>query len=144
MQFFVSWRVIIKRIKAIRFMMADKTVPKRKKALVVFGLIYLFLPVDLIPPVLFPFGFLDDLVLWIWILYTLKETLDTYWMGEKPVNYSKKYKDAIEQDDFIIWKPIFRYLCRIHSIYHILPVFCFHPFCPYTVDIPFVGGFAFL
>jgi uncharacterized membrane protein YkvA (DUF1232 family) len=80
--------------------MADKTVPKRKKALVVFGLIYLFLPVDLIPPVLFPFGFLDDLVLWIWILYTLKETLDTYWMGEKPVNYSKKYKDAIEQDDF--------------------------------------------
>ena len=100
MQFFVSWRVIIKRIKAIRFMMADKTVPKRKKALVVFGLIYLFLPVDLIPPVLFPFGFLDDLVLWIWILYTLKETLDTYWMGEKPVNYSKKYKDAIEQDEF--------------------------------------------
>ena len=100
MQFFVSWRVIIKRINAFRFMMADKTVPKRKKALVVFGLIYLFLPVDLIPPVLFPFGFLDDLVLWIWILYTLKETLDTYWMGEKPVNYSKKYKDAIEQDDF--------------------------------------------
>ena len=100
MQFFVSWRVIIKRIKAIRFMMADKTVPKRKKALIIFGLIYLFLPVDLIPPVLFPFGFLDDLVLWIWILYTLKETLDTYWMGEKPVNYSKKYKDAIEQDDF--------------------------------------------
>jgi uncharacterized membrane protein YkvA (DUF1232 family) len=81
-------------------MMADKTVPKRKKALVIFGIIYLFLPVDLIPPVLFPFGFVDDLVLWIWILYTLKETLDTYWMGEKPVNYSKKYKDAIEQDDF--------------------------------------------
>ena len=81
-------------------MMADKTVPKRKKALVIFGIIYLFLPVDLIPPVLFPFGFIDDLVLWIWILYTLKETLDTYWMGEKPVNYSKKYKDAIEQDDF--------------------------------------------
>jgi uncharacterized membrane protein YkvA (DUF1232 family) len=81
-------------------MMADKTVPKRKKALVIFGIIYLFLPVDLIPPVLFPFGFIDDLVLWIFILYTLKETLDTYWMGEKPVNYSKKYKDAIEQDDF--------------------------------------------
>ena len=76
MQFFVSWRVIIKRIKAIRFMMADKTVPKRKKALIIFGLVYLFLPVDLIPPVLFPFGFLDDLVLWIWILYTLKETLE--------------------------------------------------------------------
>ena len=87
-------------IKQFPELMADKTVPKRKKALVIFGIIYLFLPVDLIPPVLFPFGFIDDLVLWIWILYTLKETLDTYWMGEKPVNYSKKYKDAIEQDDF--------------------------------------------
>lgn len=102
MQFFVSWRVIIKRIKAIRFLLADKTVPKRKKALVIFGIVYLFLPVDLIPPILFPFGFLDDLVLWIGILYLLRETLDTYWMGEKPVNYSKKYKDAIEQDDFEI------------------------------------------
>ena len=36
--------------------------PKRKKALVVLGIIYLFLPVDLIPPVLFPIGFLDDIV----------------------------------------------------------------------------------
>ena len=51
------------RIKAISSMMRDKTVPKRKKALVIFGLIYLVLPVDIIPPVLFPFGFLDDLIL---------------------------------------------------------------------------------
>ena len=59
MQFF-SFRFILNRIKAIRSMMRDKTVPRRKKALVVFGLIYLVLPVDLIPPVLFPIGFLDD------------------------------------------------------------------------------------
>ena len=68
MQFF-SFRFIINRIKAISSMMKDKTVPKRKKALVIFGLIYLVLPVDIIPPVLFPFGFLDDLVLWIWIIW---------------------------------------------------------------------------
>lgn len=97
---FVGWRVILKRIKAIRFMMADRTVPKWKKALVIFGIVYLFLPIDLIPPILFPIGFLDDLVLWICILYMLRETLDTYWMGEKPKDYSKKYKDAIEQTDF--------------------------------------------
>ena len=71
------------RIKAISSMMRDKTVPKRKKALVIFGLIYLVLPVDIIPPVLFPFGFLDDLVLWIWIIWHLKDTLDQYWVGEK-------------------------------------------------------------
>ena len=60
---FLSLRFIMNRIKAISSMMRDKTVPKRKKALVIFGLIYLVLPVDIIPPVLFPFGFLDDLVL---------------------------------------------------------------------------------
>lgn len=73
-------------------MMADKKVPKRKKVLIVLGLIYLFLPVDLIPPVLFPIAWMDDLVLWIWILWTLKDELDKYWLGEKAEDLSKKYK----------------------------------------------------
>ena len=73
-------------------MMKDKTVPKRKKALVIFGLIYLFLPVDLIPPVLFPFGFLDDLVLWLFIIWHLSDILDTYWMGEKTSQVSLSQK----------------------------------------------------
>ena len=38
----IGLRIILKRIKAIRFLLADKTVPKRKKALVIFGIIYLF------------------------------------------------------------------------------------------------------
>ena len=73
-------------------MMRDKTVPKRKKALVIFGLIYLFLPVDLIPPVLFPFGFLDDLVLWLFIIWHLSDILDTYWEGEKTEDFSGEFK----------------------------------------------------
>lgn len=89
---FLSLRFIINRIKAISSMMRDKTVPKRKKALVVFGLIYLVLPVDIIPPVLFPVGFLDDLVLWLWIIWYLKDTLDQYWVGEKTVDYSGDFK----------------------------------------------------
>ena len=89
---FLSFRFIINRIKAISTMLKDKTVPKRKKALVIFGIIYLFLPVDLIPPVLFPFGFLDDLVLWVYILWHLKDILDTYWVGEKTVDYSGDFK----------------------------------------------------
>ena len=92
MQFF-SFRFILNRIKAIRSMMRYKTVPRRKKALVVFGLIYLVLPVDLIPPVLFPIGFLDDLVLWIWIIWHLKDTLDQYWFGEEETDYSTDFKD---------------------------------------------------
>ena len=103
MQFF-SWTFIRGRLRAIVSMMKDKTVPLRKKALVVFGLIYLVLPVDVIPPVLFPFGFLDDLVLWLWIIWHLKDTLDKYWLGEKTVDYSKdfKHKNIVEGVDFTV------------------------------------------
>ena len=77
MQFF-GLRVLIKRIKAIRFMMADRSVPKRKKALVIAGIIYLFLPIDLIPPILFPIAWMDDLALWLFILWYLRDELDKY------------------------------------------------------------------
>lgn len=88
---YISLRVIMKRIKAVFYLLRDKTVPLRKKALVIFGLVYLFLPVDLIPPIFFPFGFIDDLVLWIYILWTLKDELDKYWMGEKSEDLSRKF-----------------------------------------------------
>ena len=101
---FISFRVLSKRIKAILSMMKDKTIPKRKKLLIVLGIIYLFLPIDLIPPVLFPFGFLDDLVLWIWIIWHLKDTLDQYWVGEKEVDLSRdfKNKDIVEGVEFTV------------------------------------------
>lgn len=90
---FITFRVLARRIKAIGSLLKDRTVPLRKKALVIFGILYLFLPVDLIPPILFPFGFIDDLILWIYILWTLKDELDSYWMGEKTEDLSKKFRD---------------------------------------------------
>ena len=75
---FLWFAVLGRRIRAIPSFLKDKTVPMRKKALVVFGLIYLILPVDLIPPVIPVFGFLDDAVLWLFILYYLREELDRY------------------------------------------------------------------
>lgn len=101
---FIGLRILLRRIKAIGSMMRDKTVPRRKKILVVAGIIYLFLPVDLIPPVLFPIGFLDDLVLWIWIIWNLKDTLDTYWLGEKEQDLSGNFKkkDIVENVDFTV------------------------------------------
>lgn len=73
-------------------MMKDKSVPKRKKALIIAGIIYLVLPVDLIPPILFPIAWVDDLILWIWILWHLRDELDKYWLGDKPVDLSKNYR----------------------------------------------------
>lgn len=97
---FLGFQVLIKRIKAIRFMMADRSVPKRKKALIVFGIIYLFLPVDLIPPILFPIAWIDDLALWLFILWYLSSELDKYWMGgSKPKDLSKKYRGKTFVDD---------------------------------------------
>lgn len=90
---FITFRVLFRRIGAIISLLKDKTVPFRKKALVIFGLIYLFLPLDLIPPILFPFGFVDDLILWIYILWHLKDELDAYWKGEKKEDLSKKFRD---------------------------------------------------
>ncbi|MEG0829844.1 MAG: DUF1232 domain-containing protein [Anaerovoracaceae bacterium] len=91
MQFF-GFRMIFKRIKAIRFMMKDKSVPKRKKALIVVGIAYLVLPIDLIPLILFPpLAWLDDMILWLWILWYLRDELDKYWVGGKEVDLSRKY-----------------------------------------------------
>ena len=98
MQFF-GFRVLIKRIKAIRFMMADKTVRWYKKALIIFGIVYLFLPVDIIPPIIFPFGFIDDIIVWALILWYLSSELDKYWIGEKPKDYSSKYRSKNIVDD---------------------------------------------
>ena len=96
---FFSFRVLGKRIKAIRFMMKDKSVRWYKKALIVAGIIYLFLPVDIIPPVFGPIGFIDDFLLWLFILYHLRNELDSYWTGGKTKDFSKKYRGKTFVDD---------------------------------------------
>lgn len=92
-------RVIMKRLKAIRFMMADRSVPKRKKALIIFGIAYIFFPIDLIPPIFFPLSLIDDLCLWGFILWYLSNELDKYWLGGKTKDYSKKFRGKTFVDD---------------------------------------------
>jgi uncharacterized membrane protein YkvA (DUF1232 family) len=98
--------VLAKRFTAIWFMMKDKNVPKRKKLLVILGIIYVVNPIDLIPAVVFPLAFIDDFVVWFWIIWHLKDTLDTYWLGEKVVDLSKNYKgkQIINDVDFEVKK----------------------------------------
>ncbi len=96
---FLGIQVLFKRIKAIKFMMKDRSVPRRKKALIVLGIIYIFLPVDLIPIVLFPIAWVDDVALWLFILWYLRNELDKYWMGGKTKDFSKKYRGKTFVDD---------------------------------------------
>ena len=96
---FWSLRVILSRFKAIRFMMADKTVPKTKKAVIIAGIAYLFLPFDLIPAMVFPLSLIDDLVVWLVIIWYLRKELDVYWTGEKKYDLAKKFRNRDIVDD---------------------------------------------
>lgn len=84
--------VLTKRIKAIKHFMKDKKVPIRKKLIILFGVVYLVSPIDLIPAPVLGFGVLDDLTLWGFIIYYLKDELDRYWKEEtEPAE--EKFKD---------------------------------------------------
>ena len=45
--------------------MKDKSVSLWKKALIIAGIAYVVMPIDLIPIAILPFAWLDDLLLWI-------------------------------------------------------------------------------
>jgi len=77
--------------------MLDRTVSVWKKFIVVFGIVFLFIS-NLIPPL----GLISDIILWVWILWYLKDTLDQYWLGDKTMDLSKKFsdKDPIDDVDF--------------------------------------------
>ncbi|MDD2215353.1 MAG: DUF1232 domain-containing protein [Eubacteriales bacterium] len=89
---FIFMRVLLKRIRAIPSFLRDKTVPKRKKFIVVLGILYLMMPIDLIPAPILIFGFVDDLVIWGFIIYYLRDELDRYWLGEKEVRPEERFR----------------------------------------------------
>lgn len=93
-------RIIVNKISAIIGMMKDKSASKLKKVLIIFGVVYFFAPIELLPDFLLPFGYIDDIVLWAAILYYLKDSLKEYGGNKNPKNYSKKYKDAIDDVEF--------------------------------------------
>ncbi|MCQ2550790.1 MAG: DUF1232 domain-containing protein [Clostridia bacterium] len=90
---FVGFRVLIKRIAAIKSMMRDKSVSLWKKLLIVVGIAYVIMPFDLIPMVAFPLNIVDDVALWIGIIFGLRKTLDSYWYGSNVIDFSKKFND---------------------------------------------------
>ena len=96
---YLGLRVLLKRITAIRFMMKDKAVSIWKKALIIAGIAYVVMPIDLIPIAILPVSWLDDVLLWLLILWYLRHELDKYWLGEKPADFSKKYHGKNVVDD---------------------------------------------
>ena len=95
----IGIRILLKRIKAIRFMMADKTVKWWKKGMIIAGIVLLLSPIDIIPVFIFPFSLIDDILIWIFILWYLRKELDSYWMGEEGKDLSKKFRGKTMVND---------------------------------------------
>ena len=84
--------LLLGRLKNIRNLLRDPAVAFWKKALVVFSIVYLVLPVDLIPPLIPVFGFLDDFLLWCFVMYLLWDELGKYGQPENVSKPEKKKK----------------------------------------------------
>ena len=82
---------LLRRIKYIIPMMKDKSVAWWKKAIIIAGVVYLVLPVDLIPPIIPVFGWLDDVIVWVAILYFMGSELDKYAPDYGPPTGKQKY-----------------------------------------------------
>ena len=96
---FIFFQVLMKRLKAIRYFMKDKSVPLRKKVIIVAGILYLLSPIDLVPEPILIFGVLDDIVLWTFIIWYLKSELDHYWIDTDPVKSKEKFRGKNIIDD---------------------------------------------
>lgn len=79
----------------------DERVPLQAKAKVAAGIAYFVTPLDMIPDILGPPGFLDDVVVAAWVLQSVVSELnrldptilEDHWAGEK---------DVLEQITFIV------------------------------------------
>ncbi len=96
---YISFLILARRLKAIISLLKDPKVSFLKKALVFAGIAYLILPIDFIPVFVFPFAIIDDIVLWVFILWVLKDELDKYADTKPEEDISKKFnKDNIIED----------------------------------------------
>ncbi len=89
---FIFMRVLIRRIKAIPAFLKDKSVPFRKKLFMILGIAYFLWPFDLIPNPILLFGIIDDIVIWGFIIYYLRDELDKYWLGDDGVDLKKEFR----------------------------------------------------
>ncbi|WDV44861.1 YkvA family protein [Clostridiaceae bacterium M8S5] len=71
------FRVIAKIKIAFKYLF-DSNVKFRKKILIFFGFLYLISPIDLLPDPVFGIGLIDDLVVLLAVIFSMKEKLNEY------------------------------------------------------------------
>ncbi len=75
---------ILGNAKNIFRFLKDKSVSKFNKLLLIFAIFYVISPIDLIPFPIIGFSLLDDIAVFIFILYYLRDYLSVY--NVKPDN----------------------------------------------------------
>ena len=96
---------LFRRIRGIIPTIRDRSVPWWKKAIFIIGIVYLLLPFDLIPPLVPVFGWLDDVLLWIAILYFMGPELDKHIPENTAAGGNKKYRykdEDVQEVDFTV------------------------------------------
>ena len=66
------------RFRYIKDFIKDPEASKAKKFLIFFGIIYLLSPIDLVPEPIFGVGFIDDIILWLFLIVYLGSSLEKY------------------------------------------------------------------
>jgi len=89
---------IIGNIRNIFKFLKDKNVGKLNKFLLVFSIIYIISPIDLIPAPILGFSLLDDIAVFILILYYLKDYLSVYNINPDKQNIYENIDYKIDKD----------------------------------------------
>lgn len=102
----------------------DGRVPASAKARVAAGIAYFISPFDLVPDFLGPMGFLDDVVVAAWIIYTLcaqlnaldPSILEEHWEGEDDV--LQRVTDIVVRAENVLGKGLRFVMYRLRGIGH--------------------------
>lgn len=94
-----KWWFVIRKLKAIKAFLKDKSASKLKKLIMLAAIAYLLMPIDAIPIFFFPIGVMDDAVIMATVLWYLKDTIKEY---EEKINTEPtrdEFKDREIIDD---------------------------------------------
>lgn len=69
---------VFKNIRISFKYLFDKNIKLRKKVFIILALIYLISPIDLVPDPVFGIGLIDDIVIFLAMIFTMRDKLQVY------------------------------------------------------------------
>ncbi|MCK8058253.1 MULTISPECIES: YkvA family protein [unclassified Fusibacter] len=92
---------MLKNIKYFKYLfkyLKDSDYPILEKIYIAAGVFYIVFPYDVLPEPIFPFGVLDDSVIFITLIYYLGKLLNTYYLDKIKTQEAFDVENAIKAD----------------------------------------------